>query len=245
MFWRYSKSRLKTKSGIDCLKDEHESLCRDDQSKATNLNSFFASVFTKEDLSSVPQLNPLSTHPAMEDLRITEDMVKSKLNNLKITSSPGPDCIHPRVLKEAAEQLARPLSILFNKSISTGCLPDDWKLGVVVPVFKKGDRREAGNYRPLSLTAIPCKILESLIRDCLVSYLEDAELLSRHQHGFRSRRSCSSQLLELLDEWTSCLERGDPVGALYLDFRKAFDSVPHQRLLHKLQAYGITGKLNK
>ena len=170
-------------------------------------------------------------------------MVKVKLKQLKTSSSPGPDLVHPRVLVEAADQLAKPLTTIFKKSLSTGVLPTDWKLGVVVPIFKKGDRQVPGNYRPVSLTAIPCKVLESLIRDCLMAHLEEGRVLSSHQHGFRPRRSCTSQLLEVIYEWTSSLERGEPVDSLYLDFRKAFDSVPHQRLLHKLEAYGVTGKV--
>ena len=246
LFWKYSNSRLKTKSGIECLRDEHGCFTHDDNMKASILNKFFASVFTEEDVSTIPQCTPPTTNPhVVDDLEITEDMVRTKLSMLKSTSSPGPDHIHPRVLKEAAGHLAKPLSILYNKSISEECLPEDWKLGVVVPIFKKGDRQGAENYRPISLTSIPCKVLESLIRDRLMSHMEDEELLSKHQHGFRARRSCSSQLIEVLDEWSACLESGEPVDTLYLDFRKAFDSVPHQRLLRKLEYYGITGKLKQ
>ena len=196
--------------------DEHGCLSNDDLTKAIILNKFFSSVFTDEDLSCIPHFEPRAPHAALvQDLEITEDMVKSKLKCLSATSSPGPDQIHPRVLREAAKQVAVPLTILFNKSIESGCLPDDWKQGVVVPIFKKGDRQEAGNYRPVSLTAIPCKILESLIRDCLMNHLEDNQLLSRHQHGFRSRRSCTSQLLKVLDDWSLCFEKGDAVDTLW------------------------------
>ena len=227
VFWKYLNPRLKTKSGIEVLKDDQGNLTNNDQAKATILNKYFASVFTKEDLSTAPPPVPPNKH-TVDDLMITEDMVKLKLTQLKSTSSPGPDNIHPKILKEAAHQLAKPLSLIYNKSISTGCLPDNWKLGEIVPIFKKGNRQEPGNYRPVSLTAIPCKVLESLIRDRLMSHLEEGQLLSQHQHGFRPKRSCSSQLLEVLEEWTQCIERGEPVDALYLDFRKAFDSVPHQ-----------------
>ena len=228
VFWKYSNSRLKTKSGIDCLRDEHGCLTHDDNMKASILNKFFASLFTEEDVSTIAQCTPPTTNPhVVDDLELTEDMVRTKLSMLKSKSSPGPDHIHPRVLKEAAGHLAKPLLILNNKPISEEYLPEDWKLGVVVPIFKKGDRQGAENYRPISLTSIPCKVLESLIKNRLMSHMEDEEHLSKHQHGFRARRSCSSQLIEVLDEWSACLESGEPVDTIYLDFKKAFDSVPH------------------
>ena len=242
-FWRYSNSRLKTKVKIDSLVDEHGVLTKDDGAKASILNKYFSSVFTVEDISTLPQ-PPATDHAQdLSDVTITADMVRSKLKGLKTTSSPGPDRIHPRVLTEAADQLAEPLTVIYNKSIQSGCLPDDWKLGTVVPILKKGDKSKPENYRPVSLTAIPCKVLESIIRDQLMAHLEDRQLLSRHQHGFRPGRSCMSQLLEVMDDWTRNIERGDPIDAVYLDFRKAFDSVPHQRLLHKLESHGVTGKL--
>ena len=125
-FWRYSNSRLKTKSGIDCLRDEQGYLSKDDHMKAIILNKLFSTVFTEEALTTIPRFELRAPHPALvQDLEITEDMVKSKLNNLKATGSPGPDQIHPRVLREPAEQVAGPLTILFKKSIESGCLPDD------------------------------------------------------------------------------------------------------------------------
>ena len=216
----------------------------EDHEKAAILNKYFASVFVVEELSNIPQPSPShKIHPKIDNVEISEDIVRQKLSRLNCTSSQGPDSIHPRVLKEAAEHLARPLSVIFRKTISTGCLPSDWKLGQVVPIFKKGDRHDPGNYRPISLTSIPCKILESIIKDQLMCHLESNELLSKDQHGFRSRRSCTSQLLEVIDEWSISFEEGKPVDVLYLDFKKAFDSVPHQRLLSKLETYSITGHL--
>ena len=238
-FWRYANSRLKTKPTIEHLDDGSGHLCTDDQTKATLLNHFFSSVFTDEGLATVPVLPP-SRGPTIENLTITGEMVKKQLDGLKVYCSPGPDGIHPQILKESAEQVARPLSILFQKSLDTGLLPDDWKTGTVVPI-KKGSRKEPGNYRPVSLTAIPCKILEAVIRDRLMTHLIDEQLLHNDQHGFRPRRSCTSQLLEVLEDWSRSIECGESVDALYLDFQKAFDAVPHQRLLSNLESFGITG----
>ena len=244
VFWRYTNSRMKTKAGIEDLQDENGQMCSDDLSKANTLNRFFSSVFTKEDTAAIPVL-PASECTPLEDIAITEDIVRKALDSLKTTSSPGPDEIHSRVLKEAAGQIAKPLTILFQKSLDTGSLPEDWKLGTVVPIFKKGNRQEPCNYRPVSLTAIPCKVFEKLIRDCIMEHLTAEQLLHCDQHGFRPKRSCSSQLLEVLEDWSSSIELSEPVDALYLDFKKAFDAVPHLRLLQKLESYGISGRLKR
>lgn len=205
VFRKYTNSRLKSKQGIEALKDEGGHLCTDDGNKAVILNNFFSSVFTDEDMTTVPTL-PLSDTISLEDLNLSQAAVEKCLETLKTTCSPGPDGIHPRVLKEAAGQLSGPLATLFRKSVDSGTLPKEWKEGLIVPIFKKGSRSEPGNYRPVSLTAIPCKILETLIRNCLMEHLAAGQLLHLDQHGFRQRRSCSSQLLEVLDDWSRLIE---------------------------------------
>ena len=242
-FWKYSNSRLKTKLGIESIRDDDGNLSFSDEGKAVALNRYFASVFCDENLATIPDFTPLHQPLDIEDLVVTKDMVRVKLLGLKATCSPGPDQVHPRVVREASDQLAEPLAILFNKSLNTGTLPVDWKQGSVVPIYKKGDRSVAGNYRPVSLTSILCKVLESLVKDHIMSHLDEGQLLSRHQHGFRPGRSCTSQLLETINDWTMSIEKGTPVDAIYLDFKKAFDSVPHQRLIRKVEGYGIRGKL--
>ena len=149
----------------------------------------------------------------------------------------------PVFFKEAALELSKPLAVLFQKSLDTGIVPNDWKLADVAPVFKKGDRKLPSNYRPISLTPLICKVLESVIRDKMFDYLFRNNLLANEQHGFMPRRSCVTQLLTALHYWTESLEKGIPVDVLYLDFSKAFNSVPHERLFLKLEAYGIQGKV--
>ena len=129
--------------------------------------------------------------------------------------------------------------ILFTKSLSEGKLPSDWKDANVVTLFKKGDRSETKNYRPVSLTSIVCKILESIIRNEIIAHLNGNDCLSTCQHGFVPHRTCTTNLLAALDKWTELLDEGTPVDVIYLDFAKAFDSVPHQRLLLKLQSCGV------
>ena len=110
-------------------------------------------------------------------------------------------------------------------------------------LFKKGKKCDPGNYRPVSLTCILCKVLESFIRDAIVNHMNDMSLYSKHQHGFRQNRSCVTQLLEVIEDFTSMIEEGNNFDVIYLDFSKAFDSVPHERLLLKMQTYGIAGNV--
>ena len=102
---------------------------------------------------------------------------------------------------------------------------------------------EVGNYRPVALTSVPYKLLETVIKNRVVKHIEENELFTRHQHGFTRNRSCLTNLLETLEDWTSSLENGHGLDVLYLDYQKAFDTVPHQRLIEKLKWYGVTGSL--
>jgi len=109
-----------------------------------------------------------------------------------------------------------------------GSVPEDWKKSNVNPIFKKGSRSQAENYRPVSLTSVICKVFESLIRDAMVKYLEDNFLIGDSQHGFRKGRSCLTNLLSFLDKVTGSIDSGDSVDVVFLDFAKAFDKVPHK-----------------
>ena len=243
-FWRYTNSRLKTKPLVGDLRCHTGELVCTDKEKADTLNAAFAGVFTREDLANMPTLT-VTAHavPEIANIEITPERVQGKLRALNPCSAPGPDGIHAHILHNASQTLSMPLALLYRRSLDTGLVPQDWKLGRVVPIFKKGDKKDPNNYRPVSLTAVTCKVLESLIRDQLLQHLIDCHLLSENQHGFRPRRSCNTQLVEVLEDWTKALENHDTLDIMYLDFKKAFDSVPHQRLLHKLRCYGVTGKL--
>ena len=242
-FWKYAQSRLKTKTRIDDLEREDGSRATTGVEKAEEFNTFFSSVFTQEDVEEIPTLDYEFPGSPLEDIQISPDLIMKKLKKLNCCKSPGPDGWHPRVLVELAQQLCKPLSILFRKSLDCSSLADIWKIGHVIPIHKKGSRRKAGNYRPVSLTSIVVKVLESLVRDAILDHMMEHGLFSDDQHGFVPGRSCMTQLLIVMEEWTNMLDQGLPVDAIYLDFRKAFDTVPHQRLIKKLQAYGIHGKL--
>ena len=178
-------------------------------------------------------------------MSITKEEIERILNTLDTSKSPGPDGLHPRPLAEMAEQLAEPFQALFSTSLEEGILPQGCKDGNVTPIFKKDKKHQPGNYRPVSLTSIPCRVMEKLVRNAIMEHLINNNLLSKFQHGFIKARSCTTQLLAVLDVWTDVIEQGENVDAIYLDYAKVFDTVPHTRLLAKLSGYGIGGKLIK
>ena len=242
MFYRYVNNQIKPVETVANLLKNNNEYTKNDQEKADTLNEFFSSVFVKESDDETPDFN-FDYKSETSHIDITEDDVFKALKNLNISKSPGPDGMHPRVLKELARELAHPLHRLFNKSIQEGRIPDKWKVASVKPLFKKGRKDQAGNYRPVSLTSITCKLFETFVRDALYKHLLENSILSDVQYGFCKQRSTVSQLLVTLNEWFYHLDNRTPVDALYLDFKKAFDSVPHKRLLTKLHGYGIRGKV--
>ena len=137
------------------------------------------------------------------------------------------------------EQISAPLSKVFNLSLEAGIFPSEWKEANITPLFKKGSRNKPENYRPVSLTSVVCKLLETLITDHVVEFLVKHKLINTSQHGFLKARSCLTNLLCFLEEITKWVDDGSPVDVVYLDFQKAFDEVPHQRLLLKLKAHRV------
>lgn len=155
----------------------------------------------------------------------------------------GPDEVHPRILKEASTELAQPFHQLFRQSLSTGILPSCWKEAIVTPIYKSGDRLAPISYRPISLTSIPCKLMGRLLKRGIMAHLLDNNLISRAQHGFLPRKSCTTNMLLFMDSLTQAHDDGLITDAIFFDFAKAFDKVPHKPLLRKLAAYGIVDEI--
>ena len=148
-----------------------------------------------------------------------------------------------QIYATAGDIMAYPLSVLFNTSMSSGVVPEDWKLANLKPIFKKGTRASASNYRPISLPSVACRIMECCIKGDLIRHLEEYNLINESQHGFRSGKSKLTNLLEYTEWVTEAVDKGYEVYVIYFDFKKAFDKVPHKKLLMKVQASGIQGYL--
>ena len=241
-FFKYINCKLKPKEKIPNLANDNGSLTNNDYEKCEILNSFFSSVFTKEDISNIPKFN-YNTNASTSDAVIEVKEMEEVLSKLKISKSPGPDGIAPVMLKNLASELSFPLYKLYNKTLEDGQIPSAWKEAEVRPIYKKGLKTVPGNYRPVSLTSVVCKVFEKFIKTELLNHIISNKLLSIHQYGFCIGRSCVTQLLNTINDWFSQIDNNTPVDAVYLDFRKAFDTVPHTRLINKLSGYGVKGKL--
>ena len=229
-FYKYVNSKKFSKDKIGPLNLDGN-LIETDSDIATCLNEFFSSVFTSENLDSLPVIDKIDcTAPDLDWPYIDQIQVTKKLKNLKPFSAPGPDGINPRALINLADDLSFPLTYIFNLSLKEGNVPEDWKCANVTPLFKKGSKSSPGNYRPVSLTSVICKVMESLLKDFIVSHLNSYSLINDTQHGFMSRKSCLTNLLEYLEKLTDLIDQGHAVDVIYFDFAKAFDKVAHQRL---------------
>ena len=133
-----------------------------------------------------------------------------------------------------------PLCLLFNQSLQTGCVPQDWRDSNITPLHKKGSRADKCNYRPVSLTSQVVKVMERLLQDSILNIVKMNKTICCHQHGFQAGCSCITQLLSCLFDWTENFDNHIQTDVVYMDFAKAFDSVPHQRLLLKLQSCLLT-----
>jgi ribonuclease P/MRP protein subunit RPP40 len=226
------------------LQDKKGEIVSDNEEMAALLNQHFTDVFTIEDLSNIEEAMLPNKHTdGICDIDINSEVVRKSILKLQDNKAAGVDEINSTFLKRSIEGLKEPLSALFRKSLDTGIVPMDWKKANVVALFKKGSKKDPGNYRPISLTSQIGKMLERIIKDSIIEYIESNNLLNNSQHGFRSKKSCLTNLLEFLQLTQKWVDAGDPVDVLYLDFQKAFDKVPHERLLMKIRSIGIDGKI--
>ena len=174
---------------------------------------------------------------------ISEYDIENAIHQISMGAASGPDGVPPVLLKKCVRSLKMPLRLMWQKSIELAQIPDLMKLGLVVPVFKNGERCEAKNYRPVTLTSHLIKVCERVVVRKLVMFMEERCLFNPGQHGFRANRSCLSQLLDNYQHILNIMETGSGADVIYLDFAKAFDKVDHGILMRKLIKIGIGGAI--
>ena len=247
-FFSYAKRFQKTKSTIPVLRDLSGTLTADPRQKAELLQDQYQKVFSDPSKADVQECLkseglPQGLGKSFLDFEFSKDDIVSALKELDPYSACPEDDVPAKVLTCCKDELAVPLFILWSESFKTGVIPSELKSQFVTPVYKKDDRTDPANYRPVSLTSHLIKTFERVLRDKLVNYLEEMNLISHRQHGFRKRRSCLTQLLSHIEYMYDCLNKNEEVDVIYLDYSKAFDKVDHQILIAKLKRYGIGGSV--
>ena len=191
---------------------------------------------------SLAGLNPAPVKE-LDHMQFSANDISEAIKELDPYSSTPDGDIPASILTKCRETLSEPIFLLWQDSFETGVIPPSMKTQFITPVYKKGDRTEAANYRPVSITSHIIKIFERVIRNNLVEHMEANNFLSPHQHGFRKKRSCLTQLLDHVDTILKSLNSGEEVDVIYLDYAKAFDKVDHNILLAKAKRYGIHGNM--
>ena len=231
-FWSFVKSSSNSQRIPELI--HHDDVYRSDPSQQAELfNNYFYSQFSHESTYHISIEH--QRHNVTPDIDLSSRRIKNILTKLNVNKAIGPDGIHGRVLKNCAEVLCYPLSILFKLSYYTSTIPLEWKMAHVVPIHKKGSKTNVENYRPISLTSIIMKTLERIIRDELM--FQCNHFIDSRQHGFLPGKSCCTQLVSFCDSLSLSLNKNVRSDVIYFDFAKAFDSVNHDLILNKLKSF--------
>ena len=237
-FYAYVRSRNNVNSGVGTVLKVDGSLTTNDSETANVMNIEFQKVFVKEqqvdDIASCIGNNKFDM--------ITDVEIFDAISKLREGKSCGPDAVSTNLIINCKKELIKPIRLLFNKSLQEEVVPELWRQALVVPIFKKGSKIQPLNYRPVSLTCVLCKLMESILKDRIVKELEAVQWFSNEQHGFRRHRSTVTSGLEFYDGITEELDKGYSVDILYFDLEKAFDKVSHSCLIEKLKGTVVNRK---
>ena len=241
-FYTFIKHKKTDSTGIKTLKKDGV-IVTDPENKADLWNNHFHSVFSQQ----IPmKLSALCAYFSsffqnnendMPEIHVTENGVLKLLQALNISKA----AYQTKSAQKIILRIRPILTLLFKASLHQQSLPDIWKHANVSPIYKKGDKTNPSNYRPVSLICISCKLLEHIICSNLNQHLKRNNILYPLQHGFREKRSCETQLIEFVHDIAFNMQEGIQNDVVVMDFAKAFDKCAHNRLLYKLSSYGVKG----
>ena len=258
VFFKYAKKYRKNKQTIVSLKNEEGVSVKEAADMCEVLKNQYEKSFSKKkhipevSLTAPSDENTININDLFSgefpftEIDISNQDVLSAIKATKINSAPGQDCLPPIFLHKCASSLVKPLKIIMKKSLLNSDIPHNWKEAVITPIYKgKGEKSDAAQYRPISLTNIIIKLLERILRSYLIQYLEANDAFPNSQHGFRPNRSTVSQLLEQYDAILDALCSQSNIDIIMLDYAKAFDKINHSILLEKVKTLGIGGQIGK
>ena len=245
-FYSFAKKHKTPVSSVGPLLDSDGQLQSDPIRMGSILQDQYAKIFSNPDLANPAEVRVsklVSQADSISDIVFGEEDVLTAIKSMDRYSAAGPDKFPVSILKECGPALAPVITQLWRASLDNGNIAEKFKSQSVIPLFKKGKRSVAANYRPVSLTSHLIKLFERVVRAKLVDFIADRDIINANQHGFRSGRSCLTQLLHHIEDIMNDLDADHNADVLYLDFSKAFDKVDHRILLKKLHLYGIRGKV--
>ena len=258
LFYSYAKRFMKKQEKIGPLKDNSGNLVSDPLQMSEIIKQQYEKSFSKKKNSievslteptsgNVININDLfSENDPFTHIDITKEDIVSAIKATKINSAPGPDLVPPILFHKCIDSLATPLHLILKKSFENSDIPEIWKEALITPIYKnKGQKSDPSQYRPISLTSQIVKLLERIIRIYIIQYLEVNNAFPDSQHGFRPGRSTVSQLVEQYENILDALAKKHNIDIIMLDYAKAFDTINHSILLHKLKKFGISGKVGK
>ena len=242
-FYSYSKQQSKVKSRIGPLKDKDGKLTSDPKDMADLLQGQYKKVFSDPKKKTDFKADTNSEFPGIKTIDLQEEDFITAINLIPPNAASGPDKFPITILRECKKELAKPLCLLWRRSLETGEIPSKYLQQTIVPIFKKGTKADPANYRPVSLTSHIIKIFERIVRKKMVEYCVANDIIVAEQYGFCSGKSCTTQLLSHFERILEILDNNANADVIYLDFSKAFDKVDHAILLKKLESYGVSGNL--
>ena len=217
------------------IKGEDGKIVTSDQAKAAIFNQHFSTIGEKlaKNLPTIDQHTSISTinrvTPTVMDIDLTYENVSTALTKLKADKACGPDKVAPKLLKKAGHTFIPSLLSLFTSSASRNSVPEQWKRANVSSLYKKDDETDKSNYRPISLLCVPGKLMETCVASAITTHLIEHDLSHNHQWAYKKGHSTELLLVKMTENWRRALDNNLVVGVVFVDFRKAFDSISHHR----------------